>query len=166
MLKRSAGAAGAAAIATPVVQVIGIGRSSAQEPSVPPPTEPPGECQAISNLQIIVLKNGTYYGLKWDPEENPGFNDWSDAAPNSNDCLQYWVGETGNTIVASQDVADDFNELPVVVDMISDCTWRMRLPLPSGYTYVVGFMKFGNTTDHECPLSGQPNGSYIEFTTV
>jgi hypothetical protein len=172
---------GGAVFAVPTVQVLGLSPASAQQVSGPPPTSPttappttapPEQCQDISNIQIVVSKGGVYYGLKWDG----GWDKWSSAAPDSNDCIAYYESATGNTVVAQGSVADTFNGEgpadPVVVQQISPCVWRLILPLPSGYTYVQGYMKFGdvdpNSDDGKdnCPTAGTASAGYIEFSTV
>lgn len=158
--------AGAVAWAVPTAQVIGMGSAHAQavSPPPPPPPPPPDDCKAISNIQIIVSSGGTLYGLKWDPEEG-GFNDWSSAAPDSNDCIRYYeMANAGTTVVALQAVADDFNEAPATVTMVNDCEWRLALPLPAGYTFVAGYSKSGDVSSEECPPAATSGGSYIVFT--
>jgi hypothetical protein len=170
---------GGAVFAVPTVQVLGLSPASAQQVSGPPPTTattlpppPPAECQDISNIQIVVSKGGVYYGLKWDGD----WDKWSSAAPDSNDCIAYYEAATGNTVVAQGSVADTFNgegpAEPVVVEKVSDCVWRLMLPLPSGYTYVEGYMKFGDVDPNvddgkdNCPTAGTVTSGYIEFSTV
>jgi hypothetical protein len=167
-LKRGAIATGAALYVVPAVQVIGLGKAHAATPSVPPttpPTDPPAGGD-ISNIQIIVQKNGTLYGLKWDPDDSPdGWDAWSSAAPDSNDCIKFYEDDTGQTVQpASGGTVDAFND-NVEVQIISDTEWHIILPLPSGVTYVTGFVKSGNVTNDPCPPSGQPGNGVIAFTS-
>lgn len=161
---RAGAAAGAVAWAVPTAQLVGIGSANAQSGSAPPPPPPPppSECQDISNIQIIVENDGTLYGLKWDD----GFDKWSSAAPDANDCIRYYEeANPGATVIASGAVATIFNR-SATVTVVSDCEWRLALPLPTGYAWVAGYIKFGNNTNLECPKSADPGATYISFSTT
>jgi hypothetical protein len=161
MLKGGA-IAGAAVWAVPTAQLIGMDSAHAQSASPPPPPPPPPpddvECKTISNIQIIVKKSGCLYGLKWDD----GFERWSSAAPNSNDCIRYFESETNKKVVASGAVASVFNS-KASVTIVNDCEWRLALPLPSGYVFVAGYVKAGNVSTTACPKAATPTATYVPF---
>ena len=187
-LKKGAIAGGAALWVVPAVQVIGLGKGSAQTPSPPvvtttPPvvtvpttgatttttrpattttTTTPDCSKDISNIQIVVKYGGVFYGLKYDSL----WDDWIPAtAPPSNDCLDDWEAASGGkVIVGSQTVANAFNAA-VIVEKVNDCLWRIALPLPTGYTFKAGFIKAGNVDGTICP-SAVESGGFINFQQV
>lgn len=170
MVKRGAAAGAVALWITPTVQIIGLGRASAQSTSAPtttippvtapPTTSPPSAGKDISNIQIVVRMDGRYYGLKYDGV----FDRWSSAAPDSNDCIRYFEGETDITVVADGEVANAFNS-GAVVDVVNSKEWRLRLPLPSGYTYVQGYLKAGNVARDACSRAGTTAAGYVAFVS-
>lgn len=168
ILKRGAAAGGAAVVFTPVVQVVGLTPASAQNPSVIVPPEEPTDCHDISNIQVVVTgaNNNGYYGLKFDPGDQPGeqFVGWDSAAPDSNDCIRYYETQSGKNVSADDQVAQVFNR-GAVVDLVSDCQWRLRLPLPDGFTFVSGWVKYGNVSTGGCPHEATVTPTYVEFKT-
>lgn len=159
VLKGGAIAGGVAWVA-PTVQVLGIGSAGAQTASPPPPPPPPpnDECKDISNIQVVVSKDGTLYGLKYDDS----FEAWSSAAPDSNDCIRYYEQANGGSVVASRSVADAFNR-SASVTVVNDCEWRLALPLPAGYTFVAGYVKAGNVAAAECPTAAVVGSTHVAF---
>jgi hypothetical protein len=174
VLKKGAVVGGTALWVAPAVQIVGMSPASAQSSSPPPAssstttststtstTEAP-QCKDISNIQIVVKKNHKYYGLKYDPSESTSWDDWSSAAPNSNDCIRYYEQEYGTRVLAEQWVADKFNE-SAKVKIINSCEWRLQLPLPDGFTFVQGYVKAGNVASTPCPKAAAPTANYVAF---
>lgn len=150
----------------PAVQTISMSAAHAQATSEPPTTEePPPSCKAISNVQVVVLRSGMYFGLKYDPEDD-AFEPWSSAAPDSNDCIRYFEQQHPEiSVVPSDRVADRFNDHADVA-IVDDCEWRLILPLPTGYTYVQGYVKAGNVSEAGCPGAGTPTATFVPFYGV
>ena len=159
VLKRGAAVGAAAVWMTPVVQSLAMTGAAASSVSVPPNGEPPEDGKKISNLQIIVLYNGVYYGLKWDET----WNAWTSAAPDSNDCIRYYEEASGNTVLASDTLASTFN-LNVDVVKISDTEWHLLLEgFPTGVTFVAGYIKAGNAETLGCQPNSTPTSTYVPF---
>lgn len=159
LLKRGALLGGAALWVAPVVQVVGMGRASATEPSVPPPPPPPPVATYPSNVQIIVRKNGVDYGVKYDENDtNPW--DWAPQATNENGSCLY---KNGHTWVSDHSIADVFNAQAVVTKVDDGFgNGAYRITLPAGFTYVVGYAKCGQN----CPAGVLFNGTTYDFDCV
>jgi hypothetical protein len=154
-LRRGAVLGTAAVWTTPLVHAVTISPASAQAPSPPPttttssttttgPTTSTTEpIKEISNIQIVVGRDGGLYGLKWDIR----WEAWSADAPDPNDCIRFFPDAA--LVVADRDVARQF-ETSVAVTIIDPYLWQIDLPLPGGYELLAGYSKAGNANDVGC----------------
>lgn len=145
---------------TPLVQAVTISAASAESTSPVPTTttEPPQGAKEISNIQIIVHKDGVLYGLKWDGT----WVAWSTAAPDANDCIRF-DPEAAN-VTESAAVASFF-QASVPVTIVDAFHWQIALPLPGGYELVAGYSKAGDARKVGCGSAVVGAGS-VDFFGV